>query len=246
MKIITVDDSVSKKPSRQSDRITGDMLSSFKTKNNLSPRQIADIMGVGVNSVLRELERGNEGVESREICFMYRIFTKHPELLEQEIEIRDFYDAIGGEDMVSGPMFSLVLGKEQSAYARYFENSNQSSSKSAKRMINQALRVSGNDPAVAYNFMVEIALEESWSRGFNIFQERTWNPLYNKFGKSRSHARFEKEKKNLLLLKTKRTKKRSQKNKNGMESVVAPDNIDEQNQNGTVPITANLTSGGSE
>lgn len=229
MKIIK--NTISSGVTNRSERITGNMLASFKIKNEFTPSQMAELFGVGLNSIIKELNRGDEGVESREICFMYRIFAKHPELIERDIEIYDFYKSIGGEDKIGGPMFSLVLGKEQSAYARYFENNKASSSKSAKRMIRYALRASGSIPAVAFDFMVEIAMEESWSRGFSILQERTWNPLHNKFGRSRSQVRMKKEKRVLLQPKKKKIVVKSSK---ATGKTVGDDNQEEKTIDGAV------------
>lgn len=158
------------------DRITGNVLAEFKMQHALSPAQMADLFGVGFVVVQRELNRGDEGVESRDICFMLRIFRDHPELMAKDMEVREFYEAIGGKDKIGGPMFSLSMGREQSAYARYFESGKVSTSKSAKRIIRYAMRVSGGVPAAAFDLIASIAAEESWSRGFDFVRERTWNP----------------------------------------------------------------------
>lgn len=193
------------KSNQMENRITGNMLMEFQAKHNLSLPDMSNVFGVGINSIKKELNRGESGIESREICFMLRMFKTNPESLSDEIEIHDFYKAIGGEDRISGPIFSLVLGKEQSAYSRYFESNQSASSRSAKNLIKYAMRIK-KVPEEAFNFMMGIAIEEGWSRGFSILSERTWNPSKNKFGQARQLARIKKEKKKALVLNKKRQK----------------------------------------
>jgi hypothetical protein len=157
------------------DRITGNHLMRFIKDNDLSPHQASDLFGVGLSIIQRESCRGDAGIESRDICFLYRLFRDNPELIK-DVNIKDFYESIGGKETISGPLFSLVLGKEQSAYARYFADENASSSQGVKRIIMYSMRVSGGSPALAFDLMKAIAIDEGLSRGFDVFEKRTWTP----------------------------------------------------------------------
>lgn len=172
-----------KKPPEQifhetDDRVTGDKLVAFKMRHGLSIQQMGTLFGVGFVSIGNELNRGAKGIESRGICYLYRLYMRHPEFLEKEVSVKEFYAEIGGEKTCSGPTFSLVLGMEQSAYARYFRSGNPS--KSVQKTIDYAKRLANNDPIKAYGIIEELAREEGESRGFDPLYERTWNPSRGK------------------------------------------------------------------
>ena len=156
------------------DRVTGDDLVAFRMRHELSVHQMSDLFGVGFKGMTYELNRGSHGVESRVVCYLYRLYFKHPELLAQDVSIKGFYDSVGGEDTCSGTIFSLILGMELSAYARYFSKGKPP--KALVKIITHTLRLAENDPPAAFAMIRQLAEVEGDSRGFNAINERTWYP----------------------------------------------------------------------
>ncbi len=171
-------------------RITGRMLSEFKMINDISISRMADLFCASFNAMQQYLSMGEEGIDSRVVCYLYRIYTNYPELMKEPVSIKEFFDAIGGIDTVRKTDFSLMVGLEQSAYRRFIDG-DENPSKSILKTIELALAITDNDPIKAFGLIEELCNKEGLSRGFNVIDTRTWTPDPAKKGKPRRYKKKE-------------------------------------------------------
>lgn len=161
----------------QTDQITGDHLHEFMIAYRQTPRKMATLFGVGFGAMKREIDKGANPIESRDICYLYRLYRAHPELIEpdKDYSISDFYRDIGGESTVSKTDFSLMLGKECTAASRYLKTGKESTSTALKVIIRMAMAIEGN-PMMAFGLITRLYDAESHSRGIDPLAIRTWYP----------------------------------------------------------------------
>ena len=164
-----------KMPAVPARRITGNDLVRFKIDHGLTDIELCRLFQVGPRIMSGEIARGNKGVKSRSICYLYRLFQKHPdELLPRPaLSISDFYREIGGEAAIQGTEFSLYIGLELSAYFRFF-TVGQSPGKGVLKVLDCAMKLNKHDPKKAFEMIKSLALEEGSSRGFNPIERRRW------------------------------------------------------------------------
>jgi hypothetical protein len=164
-----------KMPAVPARRITGNDLVRFKIDHGLTDIELCRLFQVGPRIMSGEIARGNKGVKSRSICYLYRLFQKHPdELLPRPaLSISDFYREIGGEAAIQGTEFSLYIGLELSAYFRFF-TVGQSPGKGVLKVLDCAMKLNKHDPKKAFEMIKTLALEEGSSRGFNPIERRRW------------------------------------------------------------------------
>ena len=164
-----------KMPAVPARRITGNDLVRFKIDHGLTDIELCRLFQVGPRIMSGEIARGNKGVKSRSICYLYRLFQKHPdELLPRPaLSISDFYREIGGEAAIRGTEFSLYIGLELSAYFRFF-TVGQSPGKGVLKVLDCAMKLNKHDPKKAFEMIKSLALEEGSSRGFNPIERRRW------------------------------------------------------------------------
>ncbi len=164
-----------KMPAVPARRITGNDLVKFKQEHGLTDIELCRLFQVGPRIMNGEIARGNKGVKSRSICYLYRLFQKYPDELlpRQSLSISDFYREIGGEEAIQGTEFSLYIGLELSAYFRFF-TVGQNPGKGVLKVLDCAMKLNKNDPKKAFEMIKTLALEEGSSRGFNPIERRRW------------------------------------------------------------------------
>lgn len=166
------------------DRVTGLMLSEIKTTNGFSVSKMAELFGTSFNAMQEYLRIGDEGIDSKVVCYLYRLYRAYPELMQDRVSIREFFSDIGGSETIRKTDFSLIIGLEQSAYSRFIDGDENPSS-SILKLIDFTKRISGGDSMVAFGIIQELCAKEGLSRGFNVLDKRTWNPDPTSRGKPR-------------------------------------------------------------
>ena len=72
----------------------------------------------------------------------------------------------------------MALGRELSAYVRWFNGSKPSPS--ITKVIRNALELNGNDPIAAFDSILELCRAEGMARNVDVMMERSWEPDPNK------------------------------------------------------------------
>lgn len=153
-------------------RVTGENIRRFKLENALSDIVIGALFGVSPNKMKAILSSGNEGVQDPVICYLYRQYIENPSLVPSSVSLTKFYEDIGGKDTISGSDFSLMLGRELTAYIRYFRGG--SPTPSMAIMIQNAFRLSDGDSIDAFHAIQALCRAEGDSRGFDPLETKTW------------------------------------------------------------------------
>jgi hypothetical protein len=156
-----------------SNRISGQMLIDFMFRNGLSQMGMCQLFGISIsrlNSIYADPEKF---VHEPVTCYVYRQYIAHPELIgDDSIDIAKFYESIGGKDAISGTEFSLIMGRELSAYVRWFAGSRPSAS--VKKLLQNAMKLNGQDSRKAFDSIKELCKQEGLSRGIDVLSQRDW------------------------------------------------------------------------
>lgn len=153
-------------------RVTGAKMRQFMLARAMSESRMCELFGVSPGKMKEILASGNSGINDPVVCYLYRQYTMNPSLIMSDINIKTLYEAIGGENVIRGSDFALILGRELSAYVRYFATGRPSPS--LRLVIGNALKLHHNDPVKAFKSLRELCHEEGMSRGFDPLEARTW------------------------------------------------------------------------
>lgn len=160
---------------KKADRFTGESLIEFMQIHGVSPSEMCRLFGVSVVTMSRIMSNPTAPIAEPSVCYLYRQYKSNPELIKKnEIDIYAFYVSVGGPDSLSGTDFSLALGRELSAYVRWFNGSKPSPS--IIKVIRNALELNGNDPIAAFDSILELCRVEGLSRNVNVMMSRSWEP----------------------------------------------------------------------
>lgn len=168
--------------------VTGSCLTKMKIKGAMSDSMLGDLFGLSPGKVKIILESGDQPINDPVICYIYRQYSKANRLVPRKIDLKDFYEKIGGRGAYSGSDFSLIIGRELSAYVRYFSGGG--ATPSLNIMIQNAFdmafynRVNEGKPPYAINSIEEamaafqiikdLCKEEGVARGFDPLETRRW------------------------------------------------------------------------
>ena len=155
-------------------RITGNHLFRFKIEQAISDSELASLFGVSQDKMKKMLAEPKKGIDDPVVCYLYRQYDEYPELLESNVDIQKFYELIGGLNVISGADFSLTIGRELSAYTRYFSGGKPTPS--LKAMIRNAIKIHNGDIAKAFKYIQDLCAVEGKSRGISPLDIRTWHP----------------------------------------------------------------------
>jgi len=160
------------KNKKVSSRITGADIARFKMRNGLSDSRMGDLFGLSPGKITSIMSSGSAPVADPVCCYLYRQYTENPHLVEKDIDMSDFYEQIGGKDVISGADFALTLGRELSAYVRYFSGGKPT--QSLRTMIGNAVKLSNGDYAEAFETIKELFRKEVIARGYSPLETRKW------------------------------------------------------------------------
>lgn len=151
--------------------------------NGLSAADMCKQFGISISTFNKIISEPTECVQEPSVCYIYRQYTEHPELLDiDNIDIYQFFLDVGGTDTLSGTDFSLILGRELSAYVRWSQGS--APSQSVKKLIQNAMKLNGNDKLAAFESIKALCEKEGTLRGINVLEEKRWTNSKRKTSKS--------------------------------------------------------------
>jgi hypothetical protein len=168
---------------KKSDRITGQMLIDLMMQNQLSQMEMCKLFGISVSRLGNVDGAPQEPIQDPVTCYLYRQYMEHPELIGRDIiDIKKFYEDIGGADAVSGSDFSLIMGRELSAYVRWFSGSKPSTS--VRVLIQNAMKLNGNGSIEAFEAIKKLCHTEGRARGIDVLSGhghgRGWGAVTDK------------------------------------------------------------------
>ncbi len=153
--------------------ISGTELESFSIRSGLTSKTTHDLLGLSKTRF--KAEAGKVGpIKDATLAILIRMYHEHPEQLPSpDFDIREFYAAIGGREAVSPADFSLILGREGSAYTRWFSGTN-TVSPTLERLITLAMRIEGGNPKRAFSLIKKLSVLEANSRETDPMHTRSW------------------------------------------------------------------------
>lgn len=159
-------------------KVTGGAMLQFKIKNAMSDGGMCALFNLSQAKMRDILSSGSRCVDDPVVCYLFRQYVSYPELMKSDINLKTLYESIGGESVMRSSDFSLILGRELSAYTRYFRESSDGSpgrpAPSLRLMIGNAMRLSGGDPVKAVSMIIELCRIEGESRNFDPLVNRSW------------------------------------------------------------------------
>lgn len=154
--------------------VKGTDLMSFFLKSGTTEAAVRSLLGVSKSKWVAEA--GNtQVIEDPTLAMLMRLYNKNPHLFPKEVDIRQFYADIGGRNVINPADFSLLLGREKSAYTRWFSGINRTN-KTLNNLIGQALLLANGDAKKAFEIIKDLYSEEANARGVDPIQseQRKW------------------------------------------------------------------------
>lgn len=154
------------------DVILGVDLNLFHKKSNLSLTQARRILGVSLPKWKKESSKST-AISDVTLSMLLRLYNENPQLLPKNVSIRDFYHDIGGRSTVSPADFSLIMGRESSAYTRWLSGTSDVSP-TLENLINVALRLSDGNAKEAFGLIKSLYQKEALARNVDPMRDRRW------------------------------------------------------------------------
>lgn len=152
-------------------------LIAFQMSLGESSAATRDRLGVA-NTRWRSEAGSTEPIGDPTLSMLLRLYQKNPRLIQRKIDIREFYNDIGGRHTVDPATFALILGREVSAYTRWMSGLNDISP-TLEKLIERSLYLCNGDAKAAFNMIRELYLEEAASRGVDPLSARRWGKSGN-------------------------------------------------------------------
>lgn len=107
------------------------------------------------------------------LSMLVRLYNKNPSLIKKSVDIHQFYSDIGGRNTVSPSDFSLVLGRESSAYTRWMSGTN-NISPTLNALIERSKYLCDGDAKAAFDLIKNLFDEECSARKVDPIADRRW------------------------------------------------------------------------